>query len=405
MLKGFILKCCGFYTDNLGSLETLLLDRQEFNDNNDIDFIVKGRVSYCDSVSSGEPLFPVSDCAFCVICATYRCFGYCILAYLYYDKVDKTKRTRSSTYNKYFEQNQYLNELSYPMKINDISKLENTNDDLAINVFGIQENTIKNIEPYRISKYLDRKHIIDLLYITDQSGNSHYILITKLANLLKNETHKNHNEICRKCLTLFISKDAMLNHYELCSKKQAQKLTLPKNKYIEFNKHYMKSKIPFSLFFDFESTLEKYSTCENNDSKSYEIKTERHIPNSYKMYLDSDHENIIESQLFSHFGEDSSKIFAENIKSLTDQFSEIFKNKRYNPENMIITDKQEQEFQGETNCYYCNKNFEEFQLQKVRDHDHYTGLYRELLATIVIHKKDNEVSLFRVMLIIYQVMI
>ena len=34
----------------------------------------------------------------------------------------------------------------------------------------------------------------------------------------------------------------MLNHYELCSKKQAQKLTLPKNKYIEFNKHYMKIK-------------------------------------------------------------------------------------------------------------------------------------------------------------------
>ena len=51
-----------------------------------------------------------------------------------------------------------------------------------------RENTIKNIEPYRISKYLDRKHIIDLLYITDESGNSHYILITKLANLLKNDT-------------------------------------------------------------------------------------------------------------------------------------------------------------------------------------------------------------------------
>ena len=100
------------------------------------------------------------------------------------------------------------------------------------------------------------------------------------------------------------------------------------------------------MFFDFESTLEKYSVLvKTMILKAYEIKTEKHIPNSYKMYLDSDHENIIKSQLFSHFGEDSSKIFAENIKSLTDQFLEIFKNKRYNPKDIIITDKQEQEFQ------------------------------------------------------------
>ena len=67
-----------------------------------------------------------------------RCFAYSILAHIYYNEVDKTNRTRSSIYNKYFEQNQYLNELNYPMKIKDISKLENKIEDLSINVFGIQ---------------------------------------------------------------------------------------------------------------------------------------------------------------------------------------------------------------------------------------------------------------------------
>jgi hypothetical protein len=40
---------------------------------------------------------------------------------------------------------------------------------------------------------------------------------------------------------------------------------------------------------------------------------------------------------------------------------------------MIITPEQEQEFQQCVNCHICNKPL---LVDRVRDHDHYTGLYR-----------------------------
>ena len=60
--------------------------------------------------------------------------------------------------------------------------------------------------------------------------------------------------------------------------------------------------------------------------------------------------------------------------------------------------KQEQEFQKATNCYYCNKNFEEFKLQKVRDHCHYTGFYRGASCSICNTQEGQRSNLFRYML-------
>ena len=97
--------------------------------------------------------------------------------------------------------------------------------------------------------------------------------------------------------------------------------------YIEFNKHYMKSKIPFQLFFDFESTLKKIQSCENNKDKSYEVKTEKHESNSYAAYLDSTHNDIIESRFYNYVGEDASSHFVSFILDLMNQFSEIFHTK------------------------------------------------------------------------------
>ena len=40
---------------------------------------------------------------------------------------------------------------------------------------------------------------------------------------------------------------------------------------------------------------------------------------------------------------------------------------------IIITDEQEHEFQNATLCRFCNKELND---DRVRDHDHLTGLYR-----------------------------
>ena len=134
----------------------------------------------------------------------------------------------------------------------------------------------------------------------------------------------------------------------------------------------MKSKIPFLMEFDFESTLVKLPTCCPSEKNSFEHKTEKHIANSFYINLHSEHENIIKSQSFSFISRDSDKVLNEFMKVINDlsyEFNKIFKiNKQ-----MIISEEEENQFQSTNNCMYRNKVFED---DKVRDHCHFTGKYR-----------------------------
>ena len=198
------------------------------------------------------------------------CFIYSILAGIYYD-IEETNRSKPYTYEKYinFENktaelpnNKTLNfkDIEFPFKYVDIPKFEKLNPFLSIYVFGIKENTIDKIEPITQMSKDEKEYNIDLLLLTEETNN-HYVLITKLANLLKDKEHKNYNHICRNCLNLFKTETAKDNHYNQCKNNSPQTIRLPKNKDYCFTKHYMKSKVPFIITFDFESTLLKLQTC------------------------------------------------------------------------------------------------------------------------------------------------
>ena len=81
----------------------------------------------------------------------------------------------------------------------------------------------------------EKEYNIDLLLLTEETNNQ-YVLITKLANLFKNEEHKNHNHICRNCLNLFKSESAKNNHYNQCKKNSSQQIKFADNKYYEYKK-------------------------------------------------------------------------------------------------------------------------------------------------------------------------
>ena len=158
---------------------------------------------------------------------------------------------------------------------------------MTVNVFGIKEHTIDKIEPITQMSKDEKEYNIDLLLLTKETNN-HYVLINKLANLFINKEHKNHNHICRNCLNIFTTETAKNNHYNQCKGNSSQTIRLPKNKDYCFTKHYMKSKVPFMITFDFESTLSKLKTDKQDDKKSYEKKTEKHIANSFYIYLHSE---------------------------------------------------------------------------------------------------------------------
>ena len=101
-----------------------------------------------------------------------KCFLYSILAYFYYD-IEKTHRTRSSTYEKYIDfENQTaklpnektlnFKDIEFPFKYKDIPKFEKLNQFLTVNVFGIKEFTKDEIEP--ITKMSKEEKNIILIY-------------------------------------------------------------------------------------------------------------------------------------------------------------------------------------------------------------------------------------------------
>ena len=138
--------------------------------------------------------------------------------------------------------------LNFLLNMRTFPKFEKLNQFLSVNVFGIKEFTEDEIEPITKMSREEKEHNIDLLLLTNET-NSHYILITKLANLLKNKKHKNHRFVCRNCLNLFFTEEAKNNHFNQCKNNSSQRVKLSENKDYEFNKHYMKSKIPFLMEF------------------------------------------------------------------------------------------------------------------------------------------------------------
>ena len=110
--------------------------------------------------------------------------------------------------------------------------------------FGIEEFTEDEIEPITQMSKEEREYNIDLLLLTNET-TSHYVLITKLANLFKNKNHKNHKFVCRNCLNLFVTESEKNDHFNQCKKKSPQRINLPEDKDYEFKKHSMKSKMPF----------------------------------------------------------------------------------------------------------------------------------------------------------------
>ena len=167
------------------------------------------------------------------------CFLYSILAYFYFN-IEKTHRTRSSTYEKYINfRNQTaklpdgktlnFKDIEFPFKYIDIPKFEKLNQFLTVNVFGIREFTENKIEPITKMSKEEKEHNIDLLLLTNET-NSHYVLITKLANLFKNKNHKNHIFVCRNYLNLFVTESAKNNHFNQCKKNSSQRIKLPEDK-------------------------------------------------------------------------------------------------------------------------------------------------------------------------------
>ena len=102
--------------------------------------------------------------------------------------------------------------------------------------------------------------------------------VKKLPELLRGITSK-HDFLFLNCLNYFRSK----NKFQSCTKVRENKdfygvvMSSDKNKILEFNQFLKSDKVPYIIYADLESLIEKYM-----DSSSTEI--DRHIPSGYLVF-------------------------------------------------------------------------------------------------------------------------
>ena len=307
------------------------------------------------------------------------CFLYCILIHYYKDQIKNSKQ-RISNYKQYITENNLIlpnnkiityKDFEFPMSIEQLKKFEKRNDFLSINVFKISESDNTKLNPYYRTNNRVESNKINLLFIANEKTN-HYIYIKNLAKLI--DGRENYDFICHNCLITYTKENALITHEKLCYNNNAQRLIIPKEKTIKFNDYYMKSKLDFFMFYDFECMLKPYE----DKSKSSENKYQKHEANSFGLYLYINQEQIKKSGYYSFFGENCVDKFIELIMRLFKEFAKIFNNKTKNPVEIIFTGEGKKIFDSKTNCEFCNKKFAD---NKCRDHCHFSGKYRYALCS------------------------
>jgi hypothetical protein len=308
-----------------------------------------------------------------------KCLMYCVLYHINQQSIKKDAQ-RVSKYKPYLNQFDFSS-IKFPASLHDVKKME-TIIDYGINVFYYDNTTIYPV----LNTHRRDDKIINLLMIKD-GLKEHYVYIKKLDILISknrfDEDGKHVSKVaypCPNCLHSFSSKSLLTKHREGgCDLFEPTKTVLPqmihdkeKDTYttptIEFNHHTRKFKAPVVIYADFETLCQKIDH-EHDDSKSGTTKYIKQEPCGYAFNIVSDYPELnLGLQLYR--GENTVNHFLRKLVDYGDRIRDILDINR----PMIITPKQEREFQKATCCHICGGEI--INDDRVRDHDHLTGLYR-----------------------------
>ena len=170
--------------------------------------------------------------------------------------------------------------IDFPTPVKHIDKLEAKNKNLAINVFGWENNCVV---VHRISRKAAEVPRINLMLI--ESGIiQHYCYVKRVNALLFDQTkNSNTKHYCMMCLTGFSRADLLENHKKYCNGVNGRptRIEMPEEgkNTLSFQNHHKQMKVPYVIYADFEALVRKIPGCEigpESKKKSYTEKTEWH---------------------------------------------------------------------------------------------------------------------------------
>ena len=296
-----------------------------------------------------------------------ECFKWCVLRALNPTqsnpyRVDKKLREAEKTIN--------MEGISIPTKIDDITKFENQNIDIAIVVLGLNENG--NVYTIRQSEYAyQRKHLVVLLLITDLEKDFHYTLVNSQSRLISSQFSKHDGKIftCWNCINTFYDEEKFQYHRDQCKENKTQNIVMPKEgSVVKFKNYKNTSWFPFAVYADIESLTTKIETPDINPESSYTIKTQSHQPISYVFRFVSYNQIVMENKTIIYTGEDCMDNLVEELEYLV---SVIYNKPRASP----IYERQDKIRQANSDtCHVCGKGFNN-RKEKLVNFEYFTGEY------------------------------
>lgn len=290
-----------------------------------------------------------------------KCFLWCILAALH----PKGKNPQRIQQYYPYENDLNLNGITFPTPISKIQKFEKQNN-ISINVFGYENDFF----PLYISELESANANVDLLYV-EQDGNSHYCLIKDLNGVLRSTKRaKRKHYFCQRCLHGFIREDLLKDHLPYCKQFSCQKVEYPvegKDNILKFENFYKKLRVPFVIYCDFETVVQKIDTCVPDPQTSSATHEAYFNPCGYANQVVCTNPNYTKPPVVHRgkSGENVVKHFLENLLQEENNIKDILGD----PEPLIMNTETEKEFQMATHCHICEQAFT-YKTKKVRDHCH-----------------------------------
>ncbi|KAK5640735.1 hypothetical protein RI129_009282 [Pyrocoelia pectoralis] len=295
------------------------------------------------------------------------CFLWAVVSALY---PAQTHSERTSSYPHYSEVLKY-DSIQFPIKISDIKKFEKLNN-LRINLYCLKG---KNVVPFLLSENQDREPINLLALACNESARDHTYLhftwIKNMSALFSKQLSKHGRKkfICNRCLNHFSSNAYLQKHLKHCNdiNKCATRLPDETNKYLQFKHLSYQEKVPFVVYADLESILEK---CPDNQNTNTRL-CDKHIPFSVAYYLKCSYNDEL-SKFRLYRGRDCIQWFVKELHDIATWANEIVGTV---VPMETLSKEQMESFQNATVCHICNKPFQPGDI-KVRDHSHFTSKFR-----------------------------
>ena len=216
---------------------------------------------------------------------------------------------------------------------------------------------------------------INLLMVSED-GIRHYTAIKSLSRLLssKNSNTKRKQHFCMNCLQGFTQELSRDQHQVYCEDNKSVRVEMPKQgSTVEFKDGQNQFRVPYIMYTDFESILELMDPVElgsPNPSQPYTNEVNQHTPSGGCVYSKFAYGDV-DNPLRTYRGKDCIETFCNYIRGEACRLYYMFPKLPMGP----LTKKQWNKYKKATKCHICYKPFT-LRNPKVRDHCHYTGLYR-----------------------------